>query len=400
MIQLRDILHMNSRALRAQRLRSMLTALGIAVGVAAVVLLTSIGEGVHRFVLSEFTQFGTNLVAINPGRATTAGASIGVFGTERPLTVQDALALTRLPRVTGVVPVVQGNAEVEGASRQRRTSVYGVGPDFPQTFLFTTSSGRFLPEDDPESPRAFAVLGSTVRSELFGNQNPLGARIRIGGNRYRVIGSMESKGQVLGFDLDDAVYIPASRALELFNRDSLVEIDLLYEEGSDVDEIVESIKRVLTARHGREDYTITTQQQMLDVLGGVLDILTMAIGAMGGISLLVGAVGIISIMTIAVRERTSEIGLLRALGAEQNHILRLFLGEAVLLAALGGLAGLVIGGGGALLLNLLLPALPVHISLLYVILAEAVALLVGLAAGLIPARRAARLDPIEALRTE
>jgi putative ABC transport system permease protein len=399
-LALRDILHINSQSLRSQRMRSMLTALGIAIGVAAVVLLTSIGEGVHRFVLSEFTQFGTNLVAINPGRATTAGASIGVFGTERPLTVQDALALERLPRVKSVVPFAQGNAEVEGANRQRRTSVYGVDPDFPETFLFSTSSGRFLPDDDPESPRAFAVLGSKVRDELYGNQNPLGTRIRIGGNRYRVIGTMESKGQILGFDLDDAVYIPASRALELFNRDSLVEVDLLYEEGSDVDEIVESVKRVLTARHGREDYTITTQQQMLDVLGGVLDILTMAVGAMGGISLLVGAVGIITIMTIAVRERTAEIGLLRALGAEQNHILRLFLGEAILLAGLGGLAGLVIGGGGAMLLNLFLPALPVHVSPLYVLLAEGVALLVGLGAGIIPARRAAGLDPIEALRTE
>lgn len=397
---LRDTLHMNGSALRAQGTRSMLTALGIAVGVAAVVLLTSIGEGVHQFVLSEFTQFGTNLVAINPGRATTAGASIGVFGTERPLTVQDALALERLPRVESVVPMVSGNAEVEGENRQRRTSIYGVGPDFPQTFRFAVSSGRFLPHDDPESPRAFVVLGAKVRSELFGNQNPLGQRLRIGGNRYRVIGSMESKGQVLGFDLDDAVYIPSTRALELFNRDSLFEIDLLYEEGSDVDEIVRSVKRVLNARHGREDYTITTQQQMLDVLGGVLGILTMAVGAMGGISLLVGAVGIITIMTIAIRERIHEIGLLRALGARREQVLRLFLGEAILLAAIGGGAGLAVGAGGTLLLHLLLPALPVHISPLYVLLAEAVAILVGLGAGILPARRAAGMDPIEALRTE
>jgi putative ABC transport system permease protein len=261
-------------------------------------------------------------------------------------------------------------------------------------------SGRFLPEDDPLAPRAFAVLGSKLRQELFGDRNPLGQRITIGGSRYRVIGVMESKGTVLGFDLDDTVYIPAARALSLFNNETLFEIDVMYDEDTPVEKVVEGIKSVLEARHGRDDVTITTQQQMLDVLGSVLNVLTFAVAAIGGISLLVGAIGIVTIMTIAINERINEIGLLRALGAKQSQVLSLFLGEAIVLAAIGGLSGLVLGIGIAQLLHIALPALPVHTPLLYVVLAEAIAVVIGLASGVIPARRAARLDPVEALRSE
>ncbi|BAO45631.1 ABC transporter permease [Thiolapillus brandeum] len=395
----RDFFRLTTSAITAHRLRSLLTALGIAVGIAAVILLTSIGEGIHRFVLAEFTQFGTTLVAINPGKATTAGTSMGVFGTERPLSIEDAEALSRLPFVRAVVPFVQGNAEIEVDNRRRRTSVYGSGPQMPQAFSMTVRSGRFLPADDPTAPRAFAVLGSKLRKELFGDASPLGRRITIGGSRFRVIGVMEPKGTVLGFDLDDTVYIPAARALSLFNRDSLFEIDILYREGTRVDTVVAGIKRALTARHGKEDYTVTTQQQMLDVLGSILDILTFAVAAIGGISLLVGAIGIVTIMSIAVNERIHEIGLLRALGATRGQVLGLFLGEAMVLAAIGGISGLTLGVGIAWLLHAAIPALPVHTPLLYVGLAEALALGIGLAAGVAPARRAAGLDPIEALRT-
>lgn len=211
---------------------------------------------------------------------------------------------------------------------------------------------------------------------------------------------MESKGQVLGFDLDDTVYIPTNRALEMFNRDSLMEIDLVYEEGAPEKEVVENIKRILQARHGREDFTITTQQQMLDVLSSVLNVLTFSVAALGSISLLVGGVGIFSIMTIAVQERTPEVGLLGALGAQRKQILGLFLSEAVILAAIGGLAGLVLGIGGAQLLHLLIPALPVHTPWAYVLLAEAIAVILGLVAGVMPAMRAAKMDPVEALRSE
>jgi putative ABC transport system permease protein len=397
---LADALRFTLTSITAHRLRSGLTGLGIAIGITAVVLLTSIGEGIRHYVLSEFTQFGTHLIEINPGKTMTHGTPVGSIATVRPLSLDDAEALKGLSQVRDVVPVVQGNAEAEYQGKRRRTMIYGVGPQMPSVFRLDVASGRFLPADNPRAPRAFAVLGSKVRSELFGSTNPLGEHIRIANSRYTVIGTMESKGQVLGFDMDDAVYIPTAKGLEMFNRDSLVAIDVLYSEGASTHEVTAGIRRILTARHGSEDYTITTQEQMLETLGSVLNVLTFAVGALGGISLLVGGVGILTIMTITVSERTGEIGLLRALGARRTHILALFLGEAIILAALGGGTGLIIGIGGGQLLHLLVPAMPLHISWLYVILAEALAVVIGILAGVLPARHAAQLDPIEALRAE
>ena len=395
-----DFVQLTVNAVRSQRMRSFLTALGIAVGIGSVVLLTSLGEGLHRFMLAEFTQFGTNLIGINPGRVTTHGVSGGLISNVRPLSIEDGQALARIPQVVDVVSVVQGNAAVEAGKIQRRTTIYGIDSAAPKVLKLQVAAGRFLPDDPPRAARSFAVLGSKVRKELFGTGQALGKRIRIGTERYRVIGSMESKGQMLGFDLDDAVYIPTAKALAMFNRESLMEIDVLYEEGSSAEEVAFQIKKILTARHGSEDFTITTQEKMLEVLGSILNILTLAVGGLGGISLLVGGVGILTIMTIAVNERTNEIGLLRALGSEQHQILGLFLGEAVVLASIGGLAGLVLGVGGAWLLGFLVPALPTHTSWAYLLAAELLAAAVGLLAGVLPARRAAALNPVDALRSE
>ncbi len=395
-----DFLSFTYLSLRAQRLRTALTALGIAVGIAAVILLTSIGEGLHRFVIDEFTQFGTNIIAVSPGRIQTHGAPLGAVNTVRPLTIDDALALRRTPYVRAAVPVIQGNAEITHTGKSRRVTLYGVGADFATAFRMRVAVGHFLPEDDPRTARAFAVLGSKAARELFGDANPLGDRIRVGGERYRVVGVMQSKGQVLGFDLDDTVFIPVGRAMEMFNRESLMEIDVTYEPTAPLADVEEGIKRILSARHGSEDYTLTPQQKMLDVFGTVLNAITFAVAAIGGISLVVGGVGILTILTIAVAERTSEIGLLRAVGATRRSILLLFLGEAALLAILGGTAGLLLGWAAALALHLVLPALPVHTPWTYALLAELVALAVGLAAGVLPARRAAHLDPLEALRSE
>jgi putative ABC transport system permease protein len=396
----RDFLRLNSGAILAHKLRSLLTMLGISVGIAAVIILTSIGEGVHQYILSEFTQFGTTLINVKPGKTNTLGMSMGVFGTERPLTIEDAEALKRLAFAKAVVGIIQGNAEVEGNRRTRRTTVNGTGSDFPEAFKMPVRYGQFLPEDDPLAPRALAVLGSKVKNELFADSNPVGQRIRIGGDRYRIVGVMESKGQVLGFDLDDTVYVPLARGLEMFNREGLAEINVLYPEGMDEDRVVAGIKRLLMNRHGREDFTVTTQQQMLDVMGSILNVITFAVAAIGAISLLVGAIGIITIMTISVAERTAEIGLIRALGAQHSQILSLFLGEAVVLSAIGGASGLLLGFGISQLLHLVIPALPVHTPWTYVLLAEASAIVIGLTAGVIPALRAARLDPVEALRNE
>jgi len=395
-----DLIRLTTSSILAYRMRSFLTGLGIAIGITAVILLTSIGEGLHQFVLSEFSQFGTNLINIQPGKTQTHGGNVGMFGSVRPLSIEDAQALRRLPNVEYVTPGVQGNAEVRANGKTRRTMVSGVGHEMTDIFSMKVQTGSFLPDDDPSQARAQVVLGAKVRQELFAGQNPLGSYLRIGGQRYRVIGVMEAKGQVLGFDLDDAVYIPAARAMELFNRVGLIEIHLSYKASTDSKRMVSAITALLKERHGREDFTIIPQEKALDVLGEVLDVITFAVGALGGISLLVGGVGILTIMTMAVTERTSEIGLLRALGARERQVLALFLGEATLLSALGGLAGLALGVGIAQGLHLLFPALPVHTPWLFAVLAEFSAVSIGLAAGVAPAMRAARLDPVEALHAE
>ena len=399
-MKLADSFRFSFRALSAHKLRTGLSAGGIAVGIAAIILLTAIGEGIHQFVLAEFTQFGTRIVTVTPGKTQTHGASVGSIGTTRPLTLDDVEALRAVPNARFVNGGVAGNAEVRVGNRSRRVMVYGEGPDFSRAFSMQVAIGNFLPADKPESARAFAVLGSKARAELFGNTNPLGAVIQVGGMRFRVIGVMVSKGQVLGFDLDDTVYLPTARALELFNREGVMEAHVVYRPGTPAETVVENIRRILLARHGREDFTVTPQQQMLSTLSTVLEVLTFAVAALGGISLLVGAVGIITLMHISVNERVSEIGLLKALGATRAGIRGLFLIESAGLSLLGGIVGLAAGGAIAWLLQTLVPALPVQVPWAYVSGALVASMLIGLGAGVAPAWAASRLDPVESLRTE
>ncbi|MDD4912213.1 MAG: ABC transporter permease [Sideroxydans sp.] len=396
----RDFLTLTTSSFLTSRMRSFLTGLGIAIGIAAVILLTSIGEGLHQFVLQEFSQFGTNIISIQPGKTQTQGSNVGVFGSSRQLSLEDADALRRLPYVESVNPSVMGNAELKFNGKTRRTTVFGEGREFAQAFTMKVQSGTFWPDADDEQARAFVVLGSKVKQELFAGQNPLGEYLRVGGQRYRVIGVMEPKGQVLGMDLDDAVYIPAARAMELLNRPGLMEIQVAYRADVAAEQVIRLIKDRMIERHGREDFTLISQEEALEVLGSVLNVITFAVAALGGISLLVGAVGILTIMTMAVTERTAEIGLLRALGARENQVLMLFLGEAIMLSALGGIMGLLMGVGIAQGLHLLIPSLPVHTPWLYAVLAELTAVTIGLVAGVAPAMRAARLDPVEALHAE
>lgn len=395
-----DLARLTLQSIVAHRMRSILTSLGIGIGVMAVVLLTAIGEGVHRYVIDQFTQFGTTTLAIQPGKANTLGVSSAVFNSIRPLSLADAEAIERAPYVLQSVPLVSGSASIEAQGRERTVNIFAVGPGFDQAFKFEVASGEFLPPDDLERARPVAVIGATVNQELYGGANPLGDRIRVGGSRFRVVGVMEAKGQMLGFDLDDSVYIPAARGLELFDREGLIEIDVLYAEDAPVDEVVAGIKRILIARHGSEDFTIVTQQQMLDVLGSIVDVLTLGVAALGGISLLVGGVGIFTIMTIAVRERTAEIGLLRAIGATRRRVAIFFLSEAMLLSGLGGLLGLAIGFAIVGFAQVAIPGLPLGISIVYCVIAEMIAVLIGLVAGVLPARHAAELEPLDALRTE
>ncbi len=239
-----------------------------------------------------------------------------------------------------------------------------------------------------------------MAGELFPNQSAVGEIIRVGSYRFRIIGVMAEKGQFLGFDLDDTLYIPAASALSLFNRDGVMEIDVNYHDSFTATQMAESLKTALLRRHGSEDFTITTQEQMLATLNTILGVITLGIAALGGISLLVGAVGILTVMTIAVQERISEIGLLRAVGATRSQITALFLGESTILSIAGGLTGLALGILVVFIANQLLPNLPVANAWNYILASLAIAAGIGLLSGVMPAIRAARIDPLEALRSE
>lgn len=396
-----DIFKLAWQSLWFHRQRSFLTTLGILIGIASVILLTSIGEGTRSYVLSEFTQFGANLIAINPGRIETTGAPGALGVTVHPLTIEDAEAVDRIPGVERVVPSVVGAAPVEHAGKTRNVFVYGVTAAMPDVWRIRVRAGRFLPALDARDGAPVAALGPTLKRELFGSENCLGRHVRIGGERFLVIGLMESKGQILGIDIDDSAYIPVARAQRLFNRDHLHEIDITVANSSLIDTIVGRIESVLTERHNRErDFTVTTQNGMLESLDRIIRIVSLAVGGIGAISLLVGSIGILTMMWISVNERTSEIGLARAIGATSRQILMLFLSEAALISTLGGALGLAAGMGAGHLLRMYVPALPVKTPPEYVVLALATSLLVGLASGLLPARRAARLDPVAALAAE
>lgn len=395
-----DVFSLALRSITSHKQRSLLTALGLIIGIAAVVILTSIGRGIHHFVLAEFTQFGTHLIAVYPGKTTTFGLSGATISTVRPLSINDTVSLQRIENVIAAMPVAQGNARIEAVNKQRRANVFGVSAALPLVWQFNVLSGRFLPDDSLENPRAFAVLGSKMQEELFGKTSPIGQRVHIGADRFLVIGTMESKGQMLGFDLDDSVYIPSGKAMEMFDRQSLMEIDILYNNQTASEFVEQNIKRHLIARHGSEDFTIVTQNQMLKKMDSVLSILTMAVGALGGISLLVGSVGIFTIMTIAVSERVAEIGLLRAIGAERFVVFKLFLSEALLLSVTGGGAGVGLGIMIVQLLNTLLPELPVQFAWNYMAFAFLISFIIGIATGVLPAIKAAQLNPLEALRAE
>jgi putative ABC transport system permease protein len=400
-MSLREFLLLAWGSIRAHRLRSSLTMLGVLIGIASVILLTSIGEGTRRYVLDEFTQFGTNLMAINPGKTMTTGSPGALAATVRKLTIDDAEALLRVPGVERIVPLVMGMARVQAGERARNVFIYGVNSDVPEVWKFRVRQGTFLPPGDPRRAAPLIVIGPKLKREIFGERSPLGDHVRVGGQRFQVIGVMAPKGLLLGFDIDDSAYIPVASAQQLFNLDELIEIDLTFSHGLDADRVAAGIAETLIARHdGEEDFTITTQTDMLGVMDRVMDVISIAVGGIGGISLVVGAIGILTMMWISVNERTGEIGLAKAIGAGPGQILGLFLLEAALLSTIGGACGVAAGMATAWTIKLFLPGLPVHTPFGYVVAALLVSLAVGLVSGALPARRAARLDPVEALHAE
>lgn len=399
-MKFQDLFIFSSYSVVSQKMRSFLTSLGIAIGVVCVIFLTGLGQGLQTFIISQFTQFGSNIISISPGKTETMGMPLGIFGTVKPLTFEDAEALERLPVIDVAVPVSGGSGEIEYGERMRRSMVVGTGADYDVIVDAKDMLGEFLPHDNPKSPRSLAVLGPKMRDELFGDANPLGELVRVNSERFRVIGVLPPKGDFLGIDLDDAIYIPMAKFQSMFNVNNFQEIDVVHYERYATEEAVASIKRLIIDRHGSEDVTIHTQANMLETLEDIMKWLKFTVAAFGGISLLVGGVGIFTIMTVAVNERTSEIGVLRAVGASQKKIRDVFLLESIFLAILGALLGLSIGFSAVYIALIFYPDMPIAIAWDYIVYAVFISLAIGLIAGFLPARAAAQLDPVEALRTD
>ncbi|GJL64644.1 MAG: ABC transporter permease [Nitrospirales bacterium] len=399
-MRLKDLLFLSFSAITARPTRTGLSLLGIAIGVMTVILLTSIGEGTRRYVLTQFTQFGTNLLTITRGKTQTVGIPGVLGGTTHKLTIQDAQAIRQLDGIIRVVPVSVGNARVETEGRGRSVSVFGVTAEMPEHWKFSVRSGRFLPQGDPFRRQAVAVLGPKLKTELFGDAPPLGSFVRIAGYRFRVIGVMAPKGNLLGFDIDDAIYVPVASAMTMFNMDELMEIQVAFGFGRQLETITQQIRDRLIDRHrGEEDFTIVTQAAMLETMDNIMNVITVAVAVIAGISIIVGAIGIMTVMWMVVRERTGEIGLLKATGATSGQIYQLFLCESITLATIGGTVGLALGLSCVQILPTFIPGIPVHPHLLYVLAALFVSTMTGICSGVIPARHAASIDPVIALHT-
>jgi ABC-type antimicrobial peptide transport system, permease component len=395
----RDRLAYAFTALRGARLRSGLMLLAMAIGVAAVVVLSALGEGARRYVVGEFSSLGTHLLIVLPGRnETTGGAPPLVSETPRDLSLEDAEALKRSRHVRLVAPINVGAATVSWGGRERDGVIMGASHEIYEVRHFTMAQGSFLPPGDVHHPQPVAVLGARLKRELFGVEPALGARIRIGDRRFRVIGVLQEQGQSLGMNTDDLAIIPVTAAQSLFNVNSLFRILVEAQSREAIEPARRHVIATLKARHdGEEDVTVITQESVLATFDRILGALTMTVAGIAAISLVVAGVLIMNVMLVAVAQRTAEIGLLKALGAPARAIQRLFLTEAALLSLLGATIGLAIGQASTAVLRHLYPKLPFGAPLWAIAAAILVALGTGLAFGVLPARRAARLDPVQAL---
>jgi putative ABC transport system permease protein len=385
-------------------MRAFLTMLGVIIGVFSVVTLVSIGEGAKKYVTDQFSGLGTNVLIITPGKSQTTGGApmTGTSGT-RPLTAEDARALTlRCPSLQYVSPVILGTSTIKYDNKFRNeTMVVGTTYDHQMIRNIYAEVGSFLPREEGQGQKRVTVLGRNVVKDLFGDaENPLGQYIRVGETRFQVIGIMEKKGYSLGFDIDGLVWIPLRAAEQLFDKEDLFEI-LARARPGQMEASKEEVKRVLMSRHdGYEDFTITSQAQLVDSLASIMNVLTYAIAGIAAISLLVGGIGIMNIMLVTVGEKTREIGIRKAVGASRRDILGQFLVESMTISGVGGLIGVSVGVGLALLVHAIVPALPVLIRPWTIAVSFSFAMVVGLFFGVYPAKKAADLDPIEALRYE
>jgi putative ABC transport system permease protein len=394
-----DLIRYTTGVLAGYRLRAALTLLAMTIGVAAVVVLTALGEGARRYVMAEFSGLGTHLLIVLPGRSETVGGAPAPFiETPRDLTIDDALILMRSPEIRRVAPVAVGAAPVSYGGREREMTVLGSTAEMQAIRHIKMGSGRYLPRGNPHMQSPVAVVGTKVRDELFAGKSPLGEWIRIGDRRFRVIGVIASRGRSLGLDMDDIVVIPVASAQSLFNSFSLFRIFVEASSREAIPRAREAIRETIRIRHeGEEDVTVVTQDALLSTFDRILGTMTLAVAGIAAISLFVAGVLIMNVMLVSVSERTSEIGLLKALGATRLQIIIFFMAEAAALSLLGGFVGIAAGHAGAWLIGEIYPALPVTPPMWAILAALGTATGTGLLFGVLPARRAARMDPVTAL---
>ncbi|MBK7874343.1 MAG: ABC transporter permease [Planctomycetes bacterium] len=393
-----DLVATAFRALRSQRRRSVLTLLGVAIGAAAVTALAALGEGANGYVAAQFESMGSNLVAVVPGKAQTSGLPLP-FVSANDLTLDDAAALERsVPGLARAAPLSIGNESVEHAGRSRQVLVLGTTSAMAPIRGLALAKGRFLPEGPLDRGAAVAVLGATTARELFPGEEAVGAVVRVGGWRLRVIGVLAARGVHFGADLDDAVFLPVATALAIFDQRSLFRVLLEARSHAAVPVVAESARALLAARHRQDDVTVLTPDSVLASLSGILRVLTLVLTSIAALALGVASLGILNVMLIGVAERRREIGLMKAVGASSVDVQRLFLAEALWLAASGACAGLLAGAALARVAAWAWPAFPSIVPAWAAAGTVASAIVVGAAAGALPARRAMRLDPVAALR--
>jgi len=395
-----DTLTFASGSLRGARTRTLLMMVAMSIGVAAVVVLTALGEGARRYVVGQFSSLGSNLVIVFPGRSETAGVNPGMLlgQTPRDLVLDDAQALLRSPAIRRIAPLNVGAAQAAHGSLNREVVVMGTTADMLEIRHMDMAQGRFLPRTDPRLASSVCVLGATVKNELFGSEPAIGAWLRLGDRRYRVIGVLADQGESMGMNTDDLVIIPVASAQMLLNTQALFRIlveaktrDMILAAKHDAEQIIKE-------QHGGElDVTVITQDAVLATFDRILRALTLAVAGIAAISLSVAGVLIMNVMLIAVAQRTREIGLLKAIGAPPAQIRKLFFAEAALLSVAGSIAGLILGEIGSFIIGRIYPVLPVGAPWWAVLAAFGTALGTGILFSVWPARRASRLDPVAAL---